>query len=176
MDKKEYMKGGDNIEKYNKGSILLATAISLSFCLTLTILFSPDVKPAYSADEQVLKPRVPADKLAEVKGLVNKVPANEKTLEEAKEIFFGKGACFTCHGEKGRGDGAAGASFNPKPRNFTDTDWQKARTDGEIFWAITNGTQYGMIPFEAMLSAEERWMMVNFVREFGKSTGETNGK
>ena len=160
------------MKNYNKGSLVLVFAIGISFCLSLTILSSPGVKPAYSADEQVLKPRVPADKLAEIKGLVNKVPVNKKPLEEAKEIFFGKGACFTCHGEKGRGDGPAGSSFNPKPRNFTDTDWQKARTDGEIFWAITNGTQYGMIPFENMLSVEERWMMVNFVREFGKSTGE----
>ncbi len=159
-----------------KGGLLLATTMVIPLCLTLTILFSRYVGSAYSADEQILKPRVPADKLPEVKELVNKVPANEKTLEEAKEIFFGKGVCFTCHGEKGRGDGAAGASFNPRPRNFTDVDWQKARTDGEIFWAITNGTQYGMIPFNDMLSAEERWMMVNFVRELGKSTGETNGK
>lgn len=137
-------------------------------CLISTIFLSVDVKPVFSADELVLKPRVPADKLAEVKGLTNRVPANAEAMKESREIFLGKGLCFSCHGKEGRGDGAAGASFNPRPRNFTDADWQKARSDGEIFWAITNGTDYGMIAFENMLSAEERWILVNYIRELGK--------
>jgi len=106
------------------------------------------VTSVYSSDELGLKPRVPADKLAEVKGLPNLVPANPETLEEGREIFMGKGIC--------------------RPRNFTAADWQKARTDGEIFWAITKGTEYGMIAFEDMLSVEERWMLVNYIRKLGK--------
>ena len=148
--------------KVLSGGLLLAVtmAILLSFYY---------VEQTYSADEQILKPRVPADKLAEVKGFKNIVPKDAKTLSEAKEIYLGKGICFTCHGDGGRGDGAAGASFNPPPRDFTDISWQKARTDGEIFWAISKGTDYGMIAFEDMLSVEERWMLVNYIRELGKS-------
>ena len=167
MDKKEYMKGGEIMKNYKKGSLLLATAIGISFCLSLTILFSPGLKPAYSADEQVLKPRVPADKLAEVKGLANKMAANSEAVEEGREIFLGRGICFSCHGKEGKGDGAAGASFKPGPRNFTDVEWQKARSDGEIFWAITNGTEYGMLAFENMLTDEERWELVNYIRDLG---------
>ena len=137
-------------------------------CLISTIFLSVDVKPVLSADEQALKPRVPADKLTEVKGLTNRVSENTEALEEGKEVFLGKGLCFSCHGKEGRGDGGAGASFNPRPRNFTDADWQKARSDGEIFWAITNGTDYGMLAFENMLSAEERWMLVNYIRALGR--------
>ena len=137
-------------------------------CLISAIFLSGNVKPVLSADEQALKPRVPADKLAEVKGLTNRVSANTEALEEGKEVFLGKGLCFSCHGKEGRGDGAAGASFSPRPRNFTDADWQKARSDGEIFWAITNGTDYGMLAFENMLSAEERWMLVNYIRDLGR--------
>jgi len=150
--------------KIRKGCLLLVTAMAIPLYMAL---------PAHSADEQALKPRVPADNLAEVKKLTSIVPANHETLEEGKEIYLGKGICFTCHGTAGKGDGAAGASFNPPPRNFTDAAWQKARTDGEIFWAITKGTEYGMIAFEDMLSAEERWMLVNYIRELGKSTGNS---
>lgn len=153
-----------------RAALLLSVPVVISLCFTSTILLSLDVKPVYSSDELVLKPRVPADKMAEVKGLANIVTADAKTLSEAKDIFAGKGVCFTCHGTEGKGDGAAGASFNPRPRNFTDADWQRARTDGEIFWAITKGTDYGMIAFEDMLSVEERWMMVNYIRELGKSS------
>ena len=55
------------------------------------------VTSVYSSDEQALKPRVPADKLAEATGLPNLVPANPKTLEEGREIFMGKSICFTSH-------------------------------------------------------------------------------
>ena len=167
MYKKGYTKGGENMEEYNKGSLVIAFAIGMSFCLSLTILFSPGVKPAYSADEQVLKPRVPADKLAEVKGLANKMSANSEAKEEGREIFSGRGFCFSCHGKEGKGDGPAGASFKPGPRSFTDVDWQKARTDGEIFWSITNGTEYGMLAFENMLTDEERWELVSYIRDLG---------
>lgn len=154
-------KRGSFVKALWKGRVLLS--------VILAILLSFYVTPVHSADEQQLKPRVPADKLAEVKGLKNPVPVNNETLSEAGDIYMGKGVCSTCHGETGRGDGPAGASFNPPPRNFTDVDWQKARTDGEVFWAISKGTEYGMIAFEDMLSAEERWMLVNYIRGLRKS-------
>ena len=114
--------------------------------------------------------------MAEAKGLKNAVASNAKTVADAKGIYAGKGACLSCHGEAGKGDGAAGASFNPKPRDFTDVKWQKARTDGEIFWAITHGTDFGMLAYENMLSKEERWTLVNYIREFGKPIEANNKK
>ena len=150
---------------------IFATIKVIPLCLTLAIFFSLCVGLAYSADPADLKPRVPADKLPEVTKLKNLVSANEEALEASKKIFLGKGICFTCHGTAGKGDGAAAASFNPRPRNFTDADWQKARTDGEIFWAITNGTEFGMNAFEDMLPAEQRWMLVAYIRSLGKPAG-----
>lgn len=40
--------------------------------------------------------------------------------------------CVPCHGERGAGDGAASASLNPKPRDFTDPAWQTSVTDEYI--------------------------------------------
>ena len=157
--KKFRNKGGDIVKKGKVGFLVIlffATATLLSFY----------AGPALSADP--LKPRVAADKLAEAKGLKNVVASNAKSVAEGKGIYSGKGACMSCHGEAGKGDGPAGASFNPLPRNFTDINWQKARTDGEIYWAITNGTDFGMIAYESMLSKEERWILVNYIRELGK--------
>ena len=125
-----------------------------------------------SPDHETLETKVPSGKLAEVRGLKNSVAVNAKTLSEAKEIFSGKGTCLSCHGEKGKGDGEIASSMNPPPRDFTYTPWQKIRTDGEIFWAITNGTaggESGMPPFGDMLSDEERWLLVNYIRELGKT-------
>lgn len=115
-----------------------------------------------------LTSRVPADKIAAAKELRNPIAAGD-SIPEAKKIFTGKGRCYTCHGLSGRGDGPAGSSFNPRPRDFTDAQWQRMRTDGEIFWAISEGTEYGMIPFGGILSEKERWLAVNYIRELGKN-------
>ena len=63
-------------------------------------------------------------------------PAAEK---EAQDIF--KNRCTMCHGQSGKGDGPAGAALNPKPRNWTDTEWQKVVTNEEIEKAILGGGQ-----------------------------------
>lgn len=155
--------------KAGRGGLLLATVFT-------AMLLSFYIRPVQSADEQALRPRVPEAMLAQVQALRNTVPSDARAIEEARKIFQGRGSCFTCHGEKGRGDGPTGASFNPPPRNFTDIGWQRARTEGEIFWAITNGTGYGMPVFGDMLSDEERWMLVDYVRELGKGRSDMANK
>lgn len=153
---------------------LILLAILASAFITYSLYGG--VTPVYSADEQkvqqILKPRVPADKLAEVSGLKNAVAVSEKSISEGKAIFTGKGTCANCHGEEGKGNGPLADSFDPRPRDFYDADdigWQKARTDGEIFWSISKGTELGMISFEDMLSVEERWSLVNYIRSLGKN-------
>ena len=140
--------------------------------LFFLILQYVDITPVYSADEQTLKPRVPADKLAAVKALKSPEPMSEKAISTGKAIFNGKGVCANCHGEDGSGKGPLAKSFDKHPRDFTDTDdigWQKARTDGEIFWAISKGTEYGMLPYEDMLSESERWALVAYIRSLESS-------
>jgi mono/diheme cytochrome c family protein len=56
---------------------------------------------------------------------------------EAKETF--KNRCVTCHGESGKGDGPGSAQLNPKPRNYTDAEWQKKVTDEDIKKTILYG-------------------------------------
>ena len=133
-----------------------------------------NASPVFSTDtHQVLEPRVPADKLAAVKVLKNTTPNSEKSVLKGKTIYNGKGTCVNCHGKEGKGDGPLAGSFDPRPRDFYDADdigWQKVRTDGEIFWAISKGTEKGMIAFEDMLSEEEIWAVVNYIRELGKSS------
>ena len=49
--------------------------------------------------------------------------------------------CSTCHGPGGKGDGAAAAALTPKPRDFTNADWQKSVTDEHIEKVIVEGGQ-----------------------------------
>jgi cytochrome c553 len=50
-----------------------------------------------------------------------------------------KNRCATCHGEEGKGNGPAAGALNPKPRNYTDTTWQKSVTDDQIKKTIVMG-------------------------------------
>lgn len=172
-----------------KINVKLLFAVILAIPLYLTFLaLHTDIAQAideHEADHKALESspehetyevKVPESKLSEVKALKNVVASNEKSLTEAKAIFTGKGTCFNCHGEKGRGDGELASSFQPPPRNFTMPAWQKVRTDGEIFWVITNGTDHDMPAFGDMLSDEEKWSLVNYIRDFGKIGGLANKK
>ncbi len=56
-----------------------------------------------------------------VPGLLLCLPYGSLTAGDAaagKAIYDGKGACASCHGPAGAGDGAAAAALNPKPANF----------------------------------------------------------
>ena len=63
-----------------------------------------------------------------------------------KAIYDGKGACATCHGATGAGDGAAAAALDPKPASFvtaafrldTDGDGQPG-SDADLANVIKNG-------------------------------------
>lgn len=120
------------------------------------------------AQDEDFPSRVNPGRLPSVRQIKNPVAPDARSIADGKEIFFGKGLCANCHGDTGRGDGPAAPSFNPAPRDFTNAKWQKLRSDGEIFIAITEGTQFGMIAFDENLTEKERWDLVNYLRTFGK--------
>jgi len=64
---------------------------------------------------------------------------------EAKTLFASR--CATCHGAAGKGDGAAAAGLNPKPRDMSDAAWQKSVSDEHIEKIILlGGPAVGMSP------------------------------
>ncbi|MCB9647162.1 MAG: c-type cytochrome [Deltaproteobacteria bacterium] len=58
-------------------------------------------------------------------------------MAEAKTIFETR--CSTCHGLTGAGDGPAAAALNPKPRSYSDPEWQAKVTDDHIAQVIVKG-------------------------------------
>ncbi len=129
--------------------------------------------PVFGADEAVLKPRVPIDQIEEARTWTNPLPATEENIEKGKKLFHGKAFCMTCHGKDGKGLGGdiePGTLKGPLPRDFTDPDWQAARTDGELFWILKNGSKgTAMARFVPLvLTEEEAWQVLRYVRSFGR--------
>ena len=127
--------------------------------------------PLFAADQSVLKPRVPADQIEEARTWTNPFPSTLENIEIGKNIFHSKAFCVTCHGRDGKGLGNIPGLRGKLPRNFTDKTWQAARTDGELFWILKNGSpgtdMASFIPL--VLSEEEAWHVLLYVRTFGKS-------
>lgn len=91
---------------------------------------------------------------------------------EANHTF--KTLCATCHGESGKGDGTAAASLNPKPRDYTDKEWQAAVTDEELAKIILEGGaavgKSALMPPNPQFKDKPEVIaeLVKIVRSFGK--------
>jgi mono/diheme cytochrome c family protein len=95
--------------------------------------------------------------------------ATPEIVVAGKALYEGKGRCDLCHGISGKGDGPAAHMHAPLlPTDFTSCALQKDREDGELFWVIKHGSPgSGMKPLiPAMLSEEEGWKIVAYVRTF----------
>jgi mono/diheme cytochrome c family protein len=92
---------------------------------------------------------------------------------KAKEIFSQR--CTPCHGNEGRGDGAASASLNPKPRNFHDAEWQGTVTDDHLqkiiqFGGAAVGKSAAMPANPDLKDPAVVQALAAYIRELGKST------
>jgi mono/diheme cytochrome c family protein len=138
--------------------------------LCMIIVLSRWVVPSFGADEAVLKPRVPVDKIEEARSWTNPIPATGENIEKGRALFHGKAFCVTCHGRDGKGLGDIEGLRGKLPRDFTDKVWQAARTDGELLWILKNGSpgtdMASFVPL--VLTEEEAWQVLLYVRSFGQ--------
>ena len=72
--------------------------------------------------------------------------------------------CALCHGETGRGNGPASAGLPIRPADLTEPHLF-AHSPGDLFWWVSHGRDDGMMPgFAGVLSANQRWDVINFIR------------
>ncbi|MFL5320727.1 MAG: urate hydroxylase PuuD [Myxococcaceae bacterium] len=95
--------------------------------------------------------------------------------EDPARAYFGM-VCISCHGAAGQGDGLAAAALNPKPRNFTDPEWQKSVTDEHLKKIILEGGaavgKSPMMPPNPGLADQPATVdgLVKLIRAFGKKS------
>lgn len=79
--------------------------------------------------------------------------------------------CASCHGIKGDANTPTAQSMSPKPRNFTDAQWQASVDDSRIRKVISEGgasvgLSATMAPWGSMVQGEELEKMLETVRGF----------
>lgn len=102
-----------------------------------------------------------------------------KMYVKATDEIIAKGStsfatnCASCHGEKGMGDGAAGAGLNPKPRNFHSQEgWSNGTKFGEMYKTLEEGIiKNGMNSF-SQLPVDERFALIHYIRSLASGYPE----
>jgi len=96
---------------------------------------------------------------AEYAGKMN--PFGVDVAPEGGKIFHTN--CEMCHGPQGHGDGPAGQSLEPKPRNLAVL--QKIVGDDYLFWRINEGKPgTPMVAWKGILTEDQVWQVVSFIR------------
>lgn len=96
---------------------------------------------------------------SEYAGLTN--PLGADAAAEGAEVF--RTNCEMCHGPQGHGDGPAGQALDPQPRDLAKLQTESG--DDFLFWRISEGKPgTSMVAWEGILSEEQIWQTVSFIR------------
>ena len=103
--------------------------------------------------------QTPAPVPAEFAGATN--PFGVEAAAEGAELFSAN--CELCHGPQGHGDGVAGQSLEPQPKNLATL--QATVGDDFLFWRIHEGKPAtAMVAWNGILTDEQIWQIVSFIR------------
>jgi mono/diheme cytochrome c family protein len=98
---------------------------------------------------------------ASAKQLKNPLTATAENNASGRALFMQH--CATCHGADGRAMTEMAAMMKIPPADLTALP---GRTDGEIYWVISNGIRpSGMPAFESKMSEQERWQAALYVKQ-----------
>lgn len=94
-------------------------------------------------------------------------PADKASVAAGKKLYDTN--CATCHGPKGKGDGAASKGLVPPPRNFTSGKFKFGKDDASLFKTISNGSPGTAMPaWKATLNDKQRWQVVSYLKTLMK--------
>jgi cytochrome c oxidase cbb3-type subunit 2 len=157
--------------------ILAATAVLIAGCNPAEQRQSAEKTPTKAA-----APSAPANAKVAFSDLPvpPKPAATSELVEHGKSVYLQN--CVACHGVKGDGKGDAAAFLAPKPRNFAQANFRlrstpggRLPTDEDLFRAVSLGMPgTPMPPWKVMLSDNDRWAVVEYLKTFSPRFAATN--
>ena len=161
-DNKTHHNQGD----YNKSGMVvfvLSMIASLGIMIYVSFFGGIDLKEVTpkAAVEQKLAAQEAA-KPVDVSGVKDPWMSSDQMVAAGKQVYAIN--CAMCHGVEGKGDGIAGQSLNPKPRNFVEGKWTKGGGRIALMNTINEGVKdTSMVGFKH-LPLNDRWALVHYIR------------
>lgn len=159
----------ENQDEYNRGG-MLAFAFSMVFVIVF-ILYIVFIDKGVDLGENVRDPNVASE--------TTKTPAldidtvQEPWVSTPELVAYGekfyKTNCALCHGNEGKGDGAAGKALNPHPRNLVEGKWTQGGGDINHFKVITNGIPGSSMAAFGHFKPADRWALVHYIESITDS-------
>ncbi|MEQ1665132.1 MAG: cytochrome c [Bdellovibrionales bacterium] len=158
----------NNRDEYNRGG-LIAFVGSVTFCLLFFIYISfihpgvdlKEVTAAVASPDATLAGASTADEI-DISKIEKPWIENNAVVAHGLKIY--KTNCAICHGDEGKGNGPAGLSLQPPPRNFVEGKWKKGGQSAELFATISEGLPGTSMAGFKHLPKADRWALVLFIR------------
>lgn len=166
---------------YNKGGFF-AFVFSMVFSITFFLYISFYHKGVVGIDQPKVKLAVTAA-TAEATGQAPQEDVSKNTTPWVSTpglVAYGKekytATCSVCHGNSGMGDGPAGGTLNPPPRNLVEGKWKAGGTSVQLYKTVSTGLPgTAMAPF-GHLPKLDRWAIVHFIRSITKNAPADDAK
>lgn len=121
---------------------------------TVTLLLTGVIGSAFLYQQQEWKAPTTADSKK------NPLTADVATLEAGKKIYASE--CLSCHGKKGKGDGASAKDLDIPAGDFTKATTQ-GQSDGALYWKVSKGRK-PMPSFKKKLNETQIWQSIVYMR------------
>jgi mono/diheme cytochrome c family protein len=135
------------------------------YASNITVIGKNSVAPLVLADSSAFVKDIPLQSprtIPPVDVMASSQPTPE-ALSRGRDLF--KANCTSCHGDNGQGDGAAGRTLNPRPRNFnTLQGWVSGAKVVQIYTTLQEGITRSGMPSFSYLPPADRFALIHVVR------------
>lgn len=153
----------ENRDEFNRAG-LLAFIFSMVFCFAF-FFYLVAVNKGVDLAENVIDPNAPVEAGAAAAFNIDQIA--EPWISTPDMVTYGQKVyqtnCAMCHGAEGKGDGAAGAALNPKPRNLVEGKWTQGEGAIAHFKVLQNGIKGTSMAAYSHFKAADRWALVLFI-------------
>ncbi len=162
-------------DTYNRGgflAFLFSMAFSLSFFVYISFIHpGVDLKEVPESAVEVEQTiaggeAAPTTEKVDVSNVTDPWMPSDAMVAHGAAVY--KTNCAICHGDKGAGDGPAGAGLVPRPRNLIEGGWKKGGTRVALYETLQKGLEGTSMAAFGHLPKVDRWALVHWIRSITK--------
>lgn len=153
----------ENRDEFNRSGFI-AFIFSMVFCFAF-FFYLVAINKGVDLAENVVDPNAPAAEGAapafDITTVAEPWVSTPEIVEYGQKVYMTN--CAMCHGNEGKGDGAAGAALNPKPRNLIEGKWTQGEGVISHYNVLLNGIKGSSMASYSHFKSADRWALVHYI-------------